>query len=115
MSRCRPACPSRRAWVTSAPPAHARSPDPGCVGAAEPLRARAARPARGSASPPTGPPCPWLAPMPQPHRRSSDRRSEERRVGKRVDLGGRPIIKKKKKERKETTTETDSQQPEQQD
>src|SRR2546422_11444445 len=31
----------------------------------------------------------------------SKRRSEERRVGKSVDLGGRRIIKKKKKERRE--------------
>src|SRR2546429_7197666 len=29
--------------------------------------------------------------------RGADQRSEERRVGKRVDLGGRRIIKKKKK------------------
>src|SRR2546430_8245815 len=58
--------------------AHARSPDPGCAGAAEPVRARAVRSDRRSPS--NGPPGPWLAPMPQPHRRSS--RSEERRVGK---------------------------------
>src|SRR2546422_9378971 len=41
-------------------------------------------------------------------RRPDARRSEERRVGKSVDLGGRRIIKKKKKEthkkRKEITT-----------
>src|SRR2546422_9388025 len=32
----------------------------------------------------------------------SDKRSEERRVGKSVDLGGRRIIKKKKKRKHET-------------
>src|SRR5215216_2217343 len=57
-------------------------------------------------------PCTSTARSPQEHRRTSSRphiptmspqqcvRSEERRVGKGVDLGGRRIIKKKKKTKK---------------
>src|SRR5713226_10091963 len=37
-------------------------------------------------------------------RRATPSRSEERRVGKSVDLGGRRIIKKKKKKKKKTTS-----------
>src|SRR2546427_12810978 len=57
-----------------------------------------------------GPAAPRLAPPPAPggprergFRGTALRRSEERRVGKSVDLGGRRIIKKKKKKRMWTT------------